>query len=71
MQHAYDKGLKKPMRGVLQVVSKLTEDDVHYIREHYKAHDKVFGAIPLANKFGVSTCCIKRVVNRITYQNVE
>lgn len=71
MKHAYELGLKKPMRGTNQVVSKLTDDDVRYIRDCYKSHDKQFGAIPLAKKFNVSTCCIKRVVNRITYQDIE
>lgn len=71
MKHAYENGLKKPMRGTLQTVSKLTEDDVRYIRSHYKKRDKQFGMVALAEQFGVSSCCIKRVIKGITYQDVK
>lgn len=71
MQHAYKIGLKKPMQGTLHTVSKLSENDVRYIRTHYKAHDKKFGMIALARKFNVGDCCIKRALKGITYFNVK
>ena len=71
MCHAYETGLKKPMQGTSHKSSKLSEEDVTYIRTHYKAHDKEFGMNALAEKFNVSGCCIKRAVNGITYFNLE
>lgn len=71
MQHAYDSGLKKPAKGTLNSVSKLSEDDVKYIRSHYKAHSKEFGMLALARKFNVSPVCIKRAYNKKTYANIE
>lgn len=71
MYHAYERGLKKPIQGTSHTSSKLSEDDVRYIRSHYKPHDKEFGMFALAEKFGVGSCCIKRVVNRVSYKNVE
>ena len=71
MHHAYEHGLKKPMQGTNHSMSKLTEEEVRWIREHYKARDKEFGMIGLAEKFNVSHCCIKRAVKGITYQNIK
>lgn len=64
MIHAYKLGLKKPMRGVNHPSHKLSKEDVLYIREHYKAHDREFGMIPLAKKFKVSEATIKRVAKQ-------
>ncbi len=46
--------------------SKLTEDDVRYIRTHYKPYSKEFGMKQLANMFGVSVPTIDLITrNRI------
>ena len=50
---------------------KLSEDDVRFIREHYKPYDKEFGMPGLANKFGVGKSVIDYVIRRKTYKNVE
>ena len=71
MEHAYSLGLKKPMRGTSHSKSKLTEEDVRWIRQHYKARDKEYGMFALAKRFNVGSCCIKRAVNGITYRNIE
>ena len=71
MKHAYSNGLKQPMSGLNNYRSKLTADDVRYIRKNYKAHSKEFGMLALAEKFNVSPVCIKRAYNRITYKDVE
>ena len=62
--HAYRLGLKKPMNGVNSPVHKLTKEQVLWIREHYKCHDKEYGMIPLAKKFGVSEATIKRAAKQ-------
>ena len=64
MYHAYKLGLKKPMCGVNHPSHKLSKEDVLYIREHYKAHDKEFGMLALARKFNVGEATIKRVAKR-------
>lgn len=71
MKHAYSLGLKKPMWGTSQKRSKLSEEDVRWIRNHYKAHDSIFGMNALAKKFSVSGCAIKRAVKGITYFNIK
>lgn len=64
MVHAYKLGLKKPMCGVNHPSHKLSKEDVLYIREHYKSHDKEFGMVALAKKFGVSEATIQRVAKQ-------
>lgn len=71
MKHAYKLGLKKPMRGTSHSMSRLTEEDVKWIRQHYKARDKECGMIALSKRFNVSCCCIKRAVKAITYSDIE
>lgn len=43
--------------------SKLSDEDVKYIREHYKKNDKEFGGVPLSEKFGVTKYYIYRIVS--------
>ena len=64
MQHAYNNGLKKPLIGSANGNSKLTEEDVVFIREHYIAGDKEYGAKALAKKFGVVHQTIAAVYHR-------
>ena len=60
MKHAYINGLKSN-KGSKNPASKLTREQVIYIRNNYKAKDKVFGAIPLALKFRVNRKTISRI----------
>ena len=41
----------------------LTEEDVKFIKEHYKPHHPEFGANPLARRFGVAHNTICAVVS--------
>lgn len=54
MCHAYNMGLKKPPRGMMNGRSILTYADVSFIRKYYIPRDKVFGAKALSQKFGVA-----------------
>lgn len=54
--------------GVEVYNSKLTNDDVEYIRNHYIPRDKVFGAKPLGKKFGVHWKTILKCANKDTYK---
>lgn len=71
MQHAYDNGLKKSVRGCLQGNHVLSPDDVREIRRIYKAHNKEYGMKALAKKYGVSEPVIDRCVRRISYQDID
>lgn len=68
MQHAYDHGLKIAVAGVKNGRTRLSMDDVEYIRNNYKPGDKEFGAIPLAQKFGVAHQTISAVAHRQTWK---
>ena len=63
--HAYRNGLNKGPRGELQGSHKLTWDDIHYIREHYKPKDKQYSTGALGKKFNVRPSTIYKI---ITYQ---
>lgn len=71
MQHAYEHGLKKPVRGCLQGNHVLSEDEVREIRKIYKAHSKEFGMRALARKYLVSEPTIDKCVRRVSYKNIE
>lgn len=43
--------------------SKLSKDDIQYIKENYKSRDRNFGQRALARKFGVSHYTIAKVLN--------
>ena len=71
MIHAYELGLKKPIRGSKNSQSKLSDDDVRYIRENYKRQSKEFGTVALSKKFGVSNRVIGLVTRGLSYKNVK
>lgn len=67
-QHAYDIGLAHAQKGCMNVHSKLTEDDVKWIREHYIPRDKEFGSRALAKKFNMNHSNISRLINKLKYK---
>lgn len=71
MNHAYANDLKKPTQGYLQGNAVLTESEVKEIRRIYKARDSEFGMLALADKYGVSSSVINRVVHYRSYKNVK
>jgi hypothetical protein len=71
LDHAYRLKLKKPARGQNNTQSKLTEEDVRYIRKHYKRQSTEFGTVALSKKFGVSNRVIGLVARGLSYKNVK
>lgn len=71
MIHAYKLGLKKPIRGSKNALSKLSDDDVRYIRSHYKPRTRGYSTVALAEQFGVTNVVIGKVVRGETYQDVK
>lgn len=66
-EHAKNSGLKasKERHGM----SKLTQDDVNWIRNNYKLKDKDFGRQPIAKKFNVTPELISTIIkNKIWKQ---
>ena len=62
LKHAYRTGLEKVVYGTDHHRSKLTRDQVEYIRKVYKKRDLTFGGKALAQKYGVSLWTIMNVV---------
>lgn len=69
MRHASNTGLLHT-KGSNNPASKLTEEDVKYIRSVYKKGDKEFGLCSLGRKFGVDHKTIWCVVNEVTWRDV-
>ena len=67
-QHAFNMGLEQAIKGCDNSQSKLTNDDVIWIREHYIPGDKTYGARALARKFNMNHSNISRLINKIKYR---
>lgn len=70
IQHASRSGLLHPMCGIDNVSSKLTYDDVIYIRTHYIPNDSQYGTRALGRKFNVNHETIRDVIHNNTYKNI-
>lgn len=62
IKHAYKIGLEKKCLGENHHAHKLTEENVMFIREHYKPRDKQYSAVKLGKMFGVTEYAIKDVI---------
>ena len=70
MLHAFRIGLKKSATGSKNGKAKLTDDDIRYIRNHYKKGSHHFGLKAFARKFNVDISTIARIVKYKAYKNV-
>ena len=70
-QHAYDTGLAKALSGSDNPSSKLTNEDVLFIRANYKPYDKEFGTRGLGRKFNVDHSIISNIINNKSYKNTK
>lgn len=68
-QHAYDAGLKKAVGNSAD--SKLTSEQIYWIREHYIPRNKEYGERALAKKFNVTQSTISNVILRKHYKDVD
>ena len=71
MLHAYQTGLEIGTKGCDHPESKLTEVDVKFIKEHYIPRDKLYGARALGKMFGVSHSTISKIINNLSYLNID
>lgn len=63
-KHAVALGLLTQPAYLDNPLSKLTHDDIIYIRENYKSMDRKFGQSALARMFGVDHTTIAKVINK-------
>lgn len=67
-RHAHDNGLLNLKRGVENHASKLSIEDVEFIRENYTPYCKKFGARALAKIFGIAHTNILKVAHGVSYK---
>ncbi len=67
-QHCVKSGNHPRLSGEDNGQSKLTKDQVEYIRKVFKPHDKEFGARALGRKFNVNKTTILSVVNNESWK---
>ena len=65
-KHSFDKGLQKAKRGDLNGMSKLTWEQVDYIREQKKLGGKYWGRTRIAKELGISSKHIQDIANSKT-----
>lgn len=68
--HARDNGMLRQLAGEQHRFSKLTEEDVRYIRAHYIPKDETYGCRALAKKFNVDHSTISEIYNRKAWKHV-
>lgn len=62
VRHAFETGLKVPVKGEQHGMCKLTDDEVREIKTRYKRGDSEFGSYALAKRFGVHSTTIQKIV---------
>jgi len=70
VQHAFDTGLQKGLKGEQHGYSKLTEDNVKWIRENYIPHNREFSSRALGRKFGVSQGQIHHIIKNEYWNHI-
>lgn len=68
IEHSIRTGLKKHCNGCSNSASKFKEEDIVFIREHYKRRDPVYGGVALARKYNCCTLTIYDVVSKKHYK---
>lgn len=67
-KHGFDTGLKPQAQK--HPFSKLTKEEVLYIRNNYKRNKRGFGMRALAKKFGVGDSTIRQIIVGISYKSI-
>lgn len=65
--HAHRIGLQCNKKGYEHAHSKLTKEEVLYIRQVYIPKDKNFGCRVLAKRFNISHCRLSEIINKKVY----
>lgn len=68
VQHAYATGLAKCAKGFDNKLSKLTKEDVTYIKSNYIPYSRTFGSRALSRKFDIDHMTILDIIGNIRYK---
>jgi hypothetical protein len=68
--NAIKNGLKNMPKGEKNSNSKLTEEQIKWIRDNYIQYDKEFGGKSLSIKFGISQSQIHRIINNKLWNHI-
>jgi hypothetical protein len=71
MRDCEQKGRRTHGKGEQNHASKLTRDEVRFIRDHYRPRDRTYGGAALARRFGVNPSAVLAIVHRKTWREVE
>ena len=70
IRHALQNKLFVPAHGLKHCESKLSREDVIFIKENYKPRDPMYGARPLGRRFNVEHGTILNIMNGKSYKDV-
>jgi len=68
MKDSHDSNMIKPSNGENHYLSKLSKNDIQYIRDNYIPRHKQFGARALAKKYNVSYGTIYPIIHNLTWK---
>ena len=71
MKENFISGNAKPAKGEKHYLSKLTENDISFIRNNYIPRDKKFGMRALSRKFNVSYGTIYPLIHNKTWKHIK
>lgn len=67
--HAHQKGLARKRYGTENCNSKLTHEDIVYIREHFISGSQIYGSRALGRKFNIDHQAILNIIHGVSYIN--
>jgi hypothetical protein len=70
IRHAWKHKLAKPLQGENHGNHKLTNEQVLFIKTHYKKGDSLYGAKALAKRFNVTTTPILLVAKGLSWKHI-
>lgn len=70
IKHAFDNELIITSKGVNRPQSKLTDNDVRFIRNNYKPYDSIYGARAMSRQYNISHSTLLSVIKRDTWKHI-
>lgn len=67
VKHSFELGLNKVRKGTDSAKSKLTQEQVDYVRNNYIPKHPEFGQCAMARKFGVHNSTLSLICRGVTY----
>lgn len=70
-KHAHSTGLAQVRKGEAVITSKLTTEDIQYIRSNYERYNKDKNMTALAKQFGVSRSQIHKIIHYMEWKELS